>query len=179
MLAAAGPASFVRAEPLPLVQLPGHVSAPDFALPDLDGHTHRLGDYLGRPLLVSFWATWCPSCRREMPALAALRKAIADDGIAVVAIDVGDRADNIRNFLQAHSVEGLTVLRDADQAVMTAWHVLGLPCAYGVSAQRRTASRRPGRARLDRAGDRKSASPASLKLIGSEIPSFPRVPRAS
>ena len=152
MLAAAGPASFVRAEPLPLVQLPGHVSAPDFALPDLDGHTHRLGDYLGRPLLVSFWATWCPSCQREMPALAALRKAIADDGIAVVAIDVGDRADNIRNFLQAHSVEGLTVLRDADQAVMTAWHVLGLPCAYGVSAS--------GELRLGALGARDWTAPA-------------------
>jgi peroxiredoxin len=133
-LAAAGSASLVRAEPLPLVQLPGNVAAPDFALPDLDGHTHRLADYRGRPLLVSFWATWCPSCRREMPALAALRKAIADDGIAVVAIDVGDRADNIRNFLQAHSVEGLTVLRDADKKAATAWHVMGLPCAYGVTA---------------------------------------------
>ena len=161
MLAAAGPASFVRAEPLPLVQLPGHVSAPDFALPDLDGHTHRLGDYRGRPLLVSFWATWCPSCQREMPALAALRKAIADDGIAVVAIDVGDRADNIRNFLQAHSVEGLTVLRDADQAVMTAWHVLGLPCAYGVSTN--------GELRLGALGARDWTAPAiknQLRRLG-------------
>ncbi len=66
-IATTGAATLVRAEPLPLIPLPGNVAAPDFALPDLQDKTHRLADYRGRPLLVTFWAVWCPSCRKEMP----------------------------------------------------------------------------------------------------------------
>lgn len=151
-LATAGPAAVIRAEPLPLVPLPGHVAAPDFALPDLENRTHRLADYRGRPLLVSFWATWCPSCRKELPALAALHKAIAHSGIAVITIDVGDRAEHIRTFLETHSIQGLTVLRDPDKQIATAWHVIGLPCAYGVSAS--------GQLRLGALGARDWTAPA-------------------
>lgn len=151
-LAAAGPATILRADPLPLIPLPGHVTAPDFALPDLDNRMHRLADYRGRPLLVSFWAVWCPSCRREMSALAALRKAVVDAGIAVLAIDVGDGDDRIREFLETHSVSGLTVLCDTDKSVAAAWHVIGLPSAYGVSAD--------GHLRLGALGAREWTAPA-------------------
>ena len=151
-LAAAGPATILRADPLPLIPLPGHVSAPDFVLPDLDGRTHRLADYRGKPLLVSFWAVWCPSCRKEMPALAALRKAVADDGIAVLAVNIGDSAERIRAFLKTHPVPGLTVLRDSDKQVATAWHVIGLPSAFAVSAD--------GELRLGALGARDWTAPA-------------------
>lgn len=132
-LATAGAATLVRAEPLPLVALPGNVAAPDFALPDLEDKTHRLADYRGRPLLVTFWAVWCPSCRKEMPALAALRETLTDEGIAVITINAGDSRRHIEAFLDRNPVPGLPVLRDTDKRVMTAWHVLGLPSAYAVS----------------------------------------------
>lgn len=151
-LAAAGPATLLRADPLPLIPLPGHVQAPDFALPDLDGRTHRLADYRGKPLLVSFWAVWCPSCRKEMPDLAALRKAVANDGIAVLAINIGDSVERIRAFLETHPVPGLTVLRDSDKDVATAWHVIGLPSAFGVSPD--------GELRLGALGARDWTAPA-------------------
>jgi peroxiredoxin len=150
-LATAGAATAVRAEPLPLIPLPGHVAAPDFALPDLNNKTHRLADYRGRPLLVSFWAVWCPSCRKELSALAALRQAIGAD-VTVLTIDVGDSDDRVREFLDMNSVSGLTVLRDIDKSVATAWHVIGLPCAYGVSAD--------GQLRLGALGARDWTAPA-------------------
>jgi peroxiredoxin len=149
-LAAAGAAA-ARAEPLPLVPLPGHVAAPDFALPDLNNRTHRLADYRGRPLLVSFWAVWCPSCRKELPALATLRQAIGAD-VTVLTIDVGDSDDRVREFLDMNSLSGLTVLRDTNKSVATAWHVIGLPCAYGVSAD--------GQLRLGALGARDWTAPA-------------------
>lgn len=149
--ASASAATIVRAEPLPLIPLPGHVAAPDFALPDLNNRTHRLADYRGRPLLVSFWAVWCPSCRKEMPELAALRQTISD-GVTVLTIDVGDSDDRISEFLDMNLVSGLTVLRDSDKSVATAWHVLGLPCAYGVSAT--------GQLRLGALGARDWTAPA-------------------
>lgn len=151
-LASAGAATIVRAEPLPLIPLPGNVAAPDFTLPDLEDRTHRLADYRGRPLLVTFWAVWCPSCRREIPALAALREALADDGIAIIAINAGDSRRHIEAFLDRNPVPGLPMLRDTDKRVMTAWHVLGLPTAYGVSPD--------GHLRLGALGARDWTAPA-------------------
>ncbi len=68
-----------------------------------------------------------------MPALAALRKALADDGIAVIAINVGDSRERIQAFLDRIPAAGLPMLRDPNKSVATAWHVIGLPSAYGVS----------------------------------------------
>ena len=151
-LASAGVATVVRAGSLPLIPLPGNVAAPDFALPDLEDKTHRLADYRGRPLLVTFWAVWCPPCRKEMPALAALSRTVADDGIAVIAINAGDSRERIKAFLDSHPVPGLTVLRDTDKHVATAWRVIGLPSAYGVS--------REGELRLGALGERDWTAPA-------------------
>lgn len=151
-LASASAATVVRAEPLPLIPLPGNLAAPDFALPDLQNRPHRLADYRGRPLLVTFWAVWCPPCRREMPALGALRKTLANEGIAVIAINVGDSSERIQTFLDRIPAPGLTVLRDSDKKVATAWHVIGLPSAYGVSPE--------GQLRLGALGERDWTAPA-------------------
>lgn len=131
MAAAAAPAG---GETLPLVVLPGDVAAPDFALVDLGGRTHRLTDYRGHPLLVSFWAVWCPPCRRELGALATLRERLAAAGIAVVAVNLGDTRERVAAFLADHPAPGLPVLLDSDKSVAAAWHVHGLPVAYAVTA---------------------------------------------
>ncbi|HEY1724606.1 MAG TPA: TlpA disulfide reductase family protein [Steroidobacteraceae bacterium] len=59
---------------------------PDLALPDLAGTKHSLHDYLGQPLIINFWATWCAPCRREMPLLQQLRHDYAPLGLEVVGI---------------------------------------------------------------------------------------------
>ncbi|MEM7585387.1 MAG: TlpA disulfide reductase family protein [Acidobacteriota bacterium] len=62
--------------------LPG----PDFELLGLDGERHRLSAFRGRILLLNFWATWCLSCRDELPALERLHQTFADQGVAIVGI---------------------------------------------------------------------------------------------
>lgn len=99
-------------------------------LPDLTGTQHQLADYSGRTTLVSFWATWCPPCRKEMPSLARLSRALGNEDYAVLAVNVGDREDRIRGFLDQIDSDGLTVLLDNDKSTPATWFLRGLPVTY-------------------------------------------------
>lgn len=80
------------------------------SLPDLDGATHRLDQWSGRPMVVNFWATWCAPCVKEMPELQALHEKYP--GIQFVGIGV-DKAGNMRKFLKKVAVTyPLLVLED-------------------------------------------------------------------
>ncbi|WP_370199220.1 TlpA family protein disulfide reductase [Roseibium sp.] len=103
---------------------------PKLDLPDLDGTVHTLADYSGKILLVSFWATWCPPCRKEMPGLARLNRELGPEGFAVLAVNVGDRQDRIEGFLDEIDHDGLTVLMDTDKAMPSTWFLRGLPVTY-------------------------------------------------
>jgi peroxiredoxin len=59
---------------------------PDIVLPGIDGKELRLADYRGRPLLVTFWATTCPACLREMPHLIDLHRELAPRGLEIIGI---------------------------------------------------------------------------------------------
>jgi thiol-disulfide isomerase/thioredoxin len=66
---------------------------------DLSGHPRALSEWLGRPIVCNFWATWCEPCREELPLLSAARRKYASFGIEVVGIAV-DNAGNVRNYLK-------------------------------------------------------------------------------
>jgi len=103
---------------------------PKLDLPDLSGKTHQIADYLGRTLLVSFWATWCPPCRKEMPGLARLGRELDPDGFTVLAVNVGDRQDKIERFLGEFDHDGMTVLSDPRNSMASVWYLHGLPVTY-------------------------------------------------
>ncbi len=72
---------------------------PSIALPDLQGVTHALpGAYVGRPLLINVWASWCGPCIEEMPELARFAKAQGADGVQVIGLALDD-AQAVRDFL--------------------------------------------------------------------------------
>jgi thiol-disulfide isomerase/thioredoxin len=75
--------------------------AVDLPLIDLDGYDKILATYKGKPLVVTFWATWCEPCRDEYPMLVALAKEYAPKGLAVYGVSFDNNADMhlVRDFL--------------------------------------------------------------------------------
>lgn len=67
-----------------------------FPLQDLDGHQRSLAEFRGQPLVVNFWATWCPPCRREIPLLKSLQQDHAKHGLTVIGIAVEEPGPVIR-----------------------------------------------------------------------------------
>lgn len=76
----------------------------DFTLQNSKGEDVRLNDFAGRPLVITFWATWCTSCKRQMPYLNEFSKTMADKGLVVLGITVDDTADQLREFLAGADV---------------------------------------------------------------------------
>lgn len=79
----------------------GAASATELPLIDLSGYNKILAKYHGKPLLVTFWATWCEPCRDEFPMLVQLSKEYEPKGLAVFGVSLDDNADMnlVRHFL--------------------------------------------------------------------------------
>jgi len=103
--------------------------APDFALVDEDGDIHRLSDYKGKPVILNFWATWCPPCREEIPSMNRAWKKIKDEGIEMIAINVGEDEDTIFAFTAEYPID-FQVLLDESGEMMKKWPVKGLPTTF-------------------------------------------------
>ena len=82
-------------------------------LDDSDGKTQALAQWRGKTLVVNFWASWCPPCRREMPEFSRLNDKYSANGVQFVGIAV-DTAHNVREFSQEHPVSYPLLIADAD-----------------------------------------------------------------
>jgi thiol-disulfide isomerase/thioredoxin len=115
--ATAGP----QARPWPAGRL-----TPMLDLPRLDGGRWRLDEARGRPVLLNFWATWCPPCRDELPSLELLAERHTAEGLQVVTIDYREPPAAIQRFLDQWPMS-LPILRDVDGEVARAWGVRVFP----------------------------------------------------
>jgi peroxiredoxin len=108
--------------------------APDFALNTPDGRTYRLSELPGQAILVNLWATWCPPCRQEMPAIQEVYREYRGRGLIVLGINTTARDDpfNIRPFIERY---GLTfpILLDESGAVSAAYGLRSLPTTYFIN----------------------------------------------
>ena len=93
-------------DPLKLTRLAK--PAPSVVFAGADGKLHTLDEFKGRLVLLNLWAPWCAPCVKELPALAALQKALPQDRFAVVAVDVSrDLLEEAGGFLAAHDARAL------------------------------------------------------------------------
>jgi peroxiredoxin len=110
--------------------------APDFELPTTDGETIRLSDLRGQAVLVNLWATWCPPCRAEMPAIETVYNEYKDEGFIVLAVDMTyqDDLSAVPSFVNEH---GLTfpILLDETGAVAQAYQLRSLPSSFFIDRE--------------------------------------------
>ena len=78
---------------------------PDFTLQSIDGDSVQLADFAGKSVVLNFWATWCPPCRREMPLLNAAHLQYADQGLAVLGLAVNEPASVVQPFIDTTGVQ--------------------------------------------------------------------------
>lgn len=104
-------------------------ATPPLALGDLSGAEVKIGAFRGRTVVLNFWATWCESCRTEMPSLQRLAEHFADAPVTVLTVDVGESRDRVRSFLGETGTK-LPVLFDSDGAAASRWQVVGLPTSF-------------------------------------------------
>jgi peroxiredoxin len=104
-------------------------TAEDFELPALDGGTFRLADQRGKVVLVNFWATWCPPCLEEMPAMERLWRKHKDAGFVLVAVSVDTDPKKVVPFVTAHKLT-FPVALDTKMAVAEKYGVRALPSSF-------------------------------------------------
>jgi peroxiredoxin len=100
----------------------------DFTLTDLDGRSWTLRQLAGKVVVVNFWATWCPPCRKEMPDLDAIYREKKDRGLVILAISDEERG-KVAPFLKEHPVS-YPVLLDPGRIVNDKFIVRGIPKTF-------------------------------------------------
>jgi peroxiredoxin len=109
-------------------------AAPDLILETLDGGTVSLADLRGQVVLVNFWATWCPPCRAEMPAIQQVYERYREQGFTVLAVDMQETDAQVAAFVDEM---GLTfpILMDRDGSVSARYQVKALPSTFFIDRE--------------------------------------------
>ena len=107
------------------------VEAPAFRLKDMDGSEMALADFRGKVVLLNFWATWCPPCRREMPSMERVHQELNAGPFSVIAINEYESPDHVFAYVSQLSTDPtFPILFDPDSAVSELYKVRGLPTTY-------------------------------------------------
>ena len=109
---------------------PKHIgdAAPDFTLQDSD-HKLSLSDYRGQVVVLNIWASWCPPCVEETPAMIAMQQRLKAKGVTIVGVSIDEDNDAYHRFLKEHGVNFVTV-RDPDRKTANLYGTFGWPETY-------------------------------------------------
>lgn len=116
---------------------PPKVEAPDFTVVDADGTEVKLSDYVGKPIVLNFWASWCSPCKSEMPEFNAAWEEL-DGEVQFLMVNMTDGAretvESAREYVEG---EGFTfpVLFDTKSEAAIAYSAYSLPTTYFIDAE--------------------------------------------
>lgn len=113
--------------------------------PTLDGGHFDLSQQLGKPVLVAFWASWCPHCKRELPVIKAVYERYRDQGLVVVGVSTDRKKAELEAYLAEHPVPWPNIFYDDDglrgfHNPLVYWHgVRGVPAVFLVDREGKVA----------------------------------------
>lgn len=144
--AASGPPSLVSGNGAPFIMLDPREDVSDVMLSDFAGGKQALGRFRGQPVLVAFWASWCPPCLRELPILHRLQQR-RDLGFRIVPVSIDRDAAPAQRFIRRLGLEGFrsyhdgsgTVASGPKPSVQTTFQLYGMPMSYVIDPQGRAA----------------------------------------
>lgn len=122
---AASTPSAAQAAALPVLR-----KAPDWTLKDVDGRDVKASDFKGKVVVVDFWATWCPPCRKEIPHYVAMQKKYADRGLVILGFSLDELpAAEVKAFGEKMGINYPLLMADATTAEAFGG-IEGLPTAF-------------------------------------------------
>jgi cytochrome c biogenesis protein CcmG/thiol:disulfide interchange protein DsbE len=108
--------------------------APEFTLPDATGRSVTLLSYMGKPVVLYFWATWCSFCRTDMPQLQHLAEEYTESGLTILAINLLEKDAVVKSFAKQLNLQ-LPLLLDTDGQVSAAYTVRATPTYMFIDKQ--------------------------------------------
>jgi peroxiredoxin len=108
--------------------------APAFTLQSVNGSTINLNDFRGRPVMLTFWRINCSACQFQMPFTQALYDKWSSDSLAVITINTGDRAADVKDYMASRGIT-YPVLLDLEHQVTQSYGLVGVPTTYFIDGQ--------------------------------------------
>jgi len=100
-----------------------------FDAPDIDGNVHSSNEWIGKgPVVVNFWGTWCPPCRREIPDLARLYDEYKDKGIEIIGVSLNDSAEKVKGYSEQNNMNWILLV--GDRAIAVKYNIRSVPTTY-------------------------------------------------
>ena len=107
--------------------------APDFSLKKLGGGNQKLSDLKGKPVVINFWATWCPPCKEEMPLLQRYASQYGEQ-MVLLGVDYAEQEPVVQEFVDTMGIT-FPILLDGDGSVSNLYFVRNYPTTFFVDAE--------------------------------------------
>ncbi len=107
--------------------------APEFSLPTLSGGKISLSDYRGKVLFINFWATWCATCKVEMPSMQRLYDRYRDKGFEMITISVDKDQSLIQPFMDEYKLTFPVLLDPDSEVAKKSYKTTGVPETFIVN----------------------------------------------
>ena len=108
--------------------------APEFNLTGIDGNEIILSNFRGKIIIVNFWATWCPPCREEMPAINTQYQQYKDQGVEVIGISMMESEKRVREFVEDSNYDWNFAV-DKKGEVTRDYRIVAIPTSYFIDEE--------------------------------------------